>query len=58
VLTGFPLIRDHSPAGLIATSDAALRGRDVALFWPVVTTVVAGAACLVGAVWSFRHKEL
>ena len=58
VLTGFPLIRDHSPAGLIATSDAALRGRDVALFWPVVTTVVAGAACLVGAVWSFRRKEL
>jgi ABC-2 type transport system permease protein len=58
VLTGFPLIRDHSPAGLISASDAALRGRDVALLWPVVTTVVAGAACLAGAVWAFRRKEL
>jgi ABC-2 type transport system permease protein len=58
VLTGFPLIRDHSPAGLIAANDAALRGRSAALFWPVVTTLIAAAACLAGAVWAFRRKEL
>ena len=42
VLTGFPLIRDHSPAGLMAANDAALRGRDVALLWPLATTASPG----------------
>ncbi len=48
VFTGFPLIRDHSPAGLMAANDAALRGRDVALLWPLATTAIAGAAFLAG----------
>ena len=58
VFTGFPLIRDHSPAGLMAANDAALRGRDVALLWPVATTVLAAAAFLAAAVWSFERREL
>ncbi len=58
VFTGFPLIRDHSPAGLMAANDAALRGRDVALLWPVATTVLAAAAFLAAAVWFFGRREL
>lgn len=58
VFTGFPLIRDHSPAGLMAANDAALRGRDVALLWPLATTAIAGAAFLAGAIWFFRRREL
>ena len=58
VLTGFPLIRDHSPAGLVAANDAALRHRDVALLWPVVTSLILAAACLAAAIWLFRRREL
>ena len=58
VLTGLPLIRDHSPAGLLAANDAALRGRDVALLWPLATTAVAGAVFLAAAIWFFRRREL
>ncbi len=56
--TGFPLIRDHSPAGLMAANDAALRGRDVALLWPLATTAIAGAVFLAAAIWFFRRREL
>lgn len=58
VLTGFPVIRDHSPAGILAASDALLRGRDVALLWPVVTTLLLAAAFLYAAVRVFAHREL
>ncbi|HUK78215.1 MAG TPA: ABC transporter permease subunit [Thermoleophilia bacterium] len=58
VFTGFPLIRDHSPAGLMAASDAALKGRDVALLWPLATTVLAAAALLAAAAWAFGRREL
>jgi ABC-2 type transport system permease protein len=58
VLTGLPLIRDHSPAGLLAANDAALRGRDVALLWPLATTAIAGAVFLAAAIWFFRRREL
>ncbi len=58
VFTGFPLIRDHSPAGLMAANDATLRGRDVALLWPLVTTAIAGAVFLAAAIWFFRRREL
>ena len=58
VVTGFPLIRDHSPAGLMAANDAALRGRDVALLWPLTTTAAAGALFLAAAIWFFRRREL
>lgn len=58
VLTGFPLIRDHSPAGLLAAGDALIQRRDVALAWPLATTAVLAALCVVAAVAVFRRKEL
>ncbi len=57
-VTGFPLLRDHSPAGLMAANDAALRGRDVALLWPLLTTAFAGLAFLAAAVWFMGRREL
>jgi ABC-2 type transport system permease protein len=57
-LTGFPLIRDHTPAGLIAMNDAFLRHRDIGVAWPLVTTVALGVAFLLGAVWAFERREL
>ena len=57
-LTGFPLLRDHSPAGLMATNNAALRSRDVALLWPITTSVLAGLAFLAAAVWFMGRREL
>ena len=57
-LTGFPLVRDHSPAGLMAASDALVTGREVALTWPLATTLAVTALCVVGAALVFRHKEL
>jgi ABC-2 type transport system permease protein len=58
VLTGFPLIRDHSPAGIIAASDALLKGRDVALAWPVITTLILAGGFLYAAVRFFARREL
>jgi hypothetical protein len=58
VLTQFPLIRDHSPAGVAAAFGAVVAGRRAALLWPLVTTAVAGALFLAGAVWFFRRQEL
>jgi ABC-2 type transport system permease protein len=58
VLTGFPVIRDHSPAGILAASDALLRGRDVALAWPVTITLVLAGAFLYAAVRVFARREL
>jgi ABC-2 type transport system permease protein len=58
VLTGFPLIRDHSPAGILAASDAILRARDAALLWPVISTLALAAAFLLGAVRVFAGREL
>ena len=57
-LTGFPLLRDHSPAGLMASNDAALRGRDVALLWPIATSVLAGLVFVAAAVWFMGRREL
>lgn len=56
--TGFPLVRDHSPAGIMAASDALVTGRDVALVWPLVTTLAIAALCVLGAALVFRRKEL
>ena len=58
VLTGFPVIRDHSPAGILAASDALLRGRDVALAWPVTITLALAGAFLYAAVRVFARREL
>lgn len=58
VLTGFPVVRDHSPAGLFAAGDALVKGRDVALVWPLLTTLVITVLCVAGAALVFRRKEL
>ncbi len=57
-MTAFPLLRDHSPAGLMAAGDELLMGRDVALAWPLGTTLAIAALCVAGAVAVFRRKEL
>jgi ABC-2 type transport system permease protein len=57
-LTGFPLVRDWSPAGILGANDALLRGRDVALAQPVGVTLVLAVVFVLLAAWSFRRKEL
>ena len=57
-MTGFPLLRDRGPAGLLAANDALLKGRDAALAQPVVATLVLAVVFLVAAAWAFRRKEL
>lgn len=57
-LTGFPVMRDRSPAGLLAANDALLKGKDVALAQPLVTTIVLALIFLLAAAWFFRRKEL
>jgi len=58
VVAAFPLIRDHSPAGLTTASDAILRGQHTALLWPVVSSLALAGLSLAGAVWTFARKEL
>lgn len=58
VLTGFPAVREYSPAGILAANDALLKGKDVALGQPILITLVLAALFLVAAAWSFRRKEL
>jgi ABC-2 type transport system permease protein len=57
-LTGFPLVRDWSPAGVLAANDAILRGKDVALAQPIAVTLILAVVFLLLAAWSFRSKEL
>ena len=58
MLSGFPLIRDHSPAGVVTAYGAVVAGRTAALLWPLLTTAIAGALFLAGAVWFFQRGEL
>jgi hypothetical protein len=58
VLTGFPVVRDHTPAGILAANDALVTGRDAALAVPLATTLALAAAFTVAAVLVFRRKEL
>ncbi len=58
VLTGFPAVRNVTPAGLMAANDALLKGKDAALLWPLVTTAVLAVLFVVAAAWVFRRKEL
>jgi ABC-2 type transport system permease protein len=58
VLSGFPLIRDHSPTGLLTASSRLLKHESAALAWPLATTIVLGAVFLAGAVWRFHSREL
>jgi ABC-2 type transport system permease protein len=57
-LTGFPMLRDWTPAGIFTANDALLKGKDAALAQPVVVTLVLAVAFLLLAAWSFRRKEL
>jgi ABC-2 type transport system permease protein len=57
-LTGFPLLRDWSPAGVFTANDALLKGKDAALAQPVAVTLVLAVVFLLLAAWSFRRKEL
>ena len=58
VLTGFPAARDRSPAGILAANDALVKGRDVTLAAPLVTTLALAALFVAAAVVVFRRKEL
>jgi|GEM_PF-4535490 len=58
VLTGFPAVRDRTPAGLLAANDALLKGRHVALAAPLATTLVLAVLFVGAAVVAFRRKEL
>jgi heme/copper-type cytochrome/quinol oxidase subunit 3 len=57
-MTGFPVVRDRSPAGLLAANDALLKGRQAALAAPLAVTLVLAAVFLLAAAWAFRRKEL
>ncbi|MDA3937536.1 MAG: ABC transporter permease subunit [Actinomycetota bacterium] len=50
--------RDYTVAGLMVAGDRILRGDEVALLWPVLTSVVLIVLCVGGAVLLFRRKEL
>jgi hypothetical protein len=58
VLTGFPAVRNVTPAGLLAANDALLKGKDAALAMPLATTAVLAVLFVVAAAWVFRRKEL
>jgi len=58
VLTGFPAVRNVTPAGLLAANDALLKGKDAALAVPLATTAVLAVLCVAAAAWVFRRKEL
>jgi ABC-2 type transport system permease protein len=58
VLTGFPVAKRTTPAGLLAANDAILKGREAALALPLITTLVLTALFVVAAVVAFRRKEL
>ncbi len=58
VLTGFPAVKDRTPAGILASNDALIAGRDVALAVPLATTLALAALFVVAAVYVFRRKEL
>lgn len=57
-LTGFPALRDWSPAGVFAANEAVLKGQDAVLVRPVAVTLVLAAVFVLLAAWSFRRKEL
>jgi ABC-2 type transport system permease protein len=58
VLASFPVIRNHSPVGLVSAGTEILTGGEPAVLWPIVTGVVAIAVFLGAAVWLFRRSEL
>jgi hypothetical protein len=57
-LTGFPALRDWTPAGVFTANDALLKGKDATLAQPIAVTLVLAVVFLLLAAWSFRRKEL
>lgn len=58
VLTGFPIAKDRTPAGIMAANDAILKAKDVALGVPLAVTAVLTVVFAVAAIYAFRRKEL
>jgi hypothetical protein len=58
VLTGFPALRDWTPAGVFTANTALIKGEDVSLARPIAVTLVLAVVFLLLAAWSFRRKEL
>ena len=58
VLTGFPAVKERTPAGLLAASDALLKGREAALALPLATTLALAVIFVVAAMYVFRRKEI
>ena len=56
--TGFPMLRQWTPAGILAANDSLIKGKDAALGRPVTVTLLLALVFLVLAAWSFRRKEL
>ncbi len=50
--------RDYTVAGLMDFGDNVIMGEEVALMWPVVTTIALILLCVGGAVLLFRGQEL
>jgi ABC-2 type transport system permease protein len=57
-LTGFPALRDWTPAGVFTANVALLKGKDATLAQPIAVTLVLAVVFLLLAAWSFRRKEL
>ena len=57
-LSGFPALRDWTPAGIFTASTALLKGEDVPLAQPIAVTLILAVVFLLLAAWSFRRKEL
>ncbi len=58
VLSAFPITRDWSPAGLLASAAPLMRNESFALAWPLLVTAVLAAGFVALAVVVFRRKEL
>lgn len=57
-LTGFPALREWTPAGVFTANTALLKGEDVPLAQPIAVTLILAVVFLLLAAWSFRRKEL
>ena len=51
-------MKERTPAGLLAASDALLKGREAALALPLATTLALAVIFVVAAMYVFRRKEI
>jgi ABC-2 type transport system permease protein len=58
VLGQVGVVRDSTPAGLVAAGSRLLAGEPVALLTPIATAIVLTAILLVAAVAVFRRREI